>query len=765
MIKIKINGRELEAQAGATVLETAKSHGIYIPNLCSAKQLAPYGGCRLCLIEIKGRRGYPPACCTSVEDGLDVQTETAELQTLRRRTLELILSEHPHACLICTEKKNCEDYKSTIRKVGEVTGCALCSSNGDCRLQEAVEHIRPERVPYPAVYRQIEVHREDPFFDRNYNLCILCGSCVRVCEEIRGASVISFVSRGPRSVIETAFDRPLLDSGCQFCGACVDVCPTGALTERAVKGHGLPSEKREALCPLCGVGCAMEAGISRDRVLSFGPKEEETPNNGQACVRGRFVLRDVVHSPKRLLQPMIRRDGELVPTGWDEALDRVAAALGSNKGERVTLVSSPQMSLEDQYIFLKFARDFWHTKPLRDVDDSSALAAYWGELHAAGIEPALNFELSSIAGAKAILAVDTNLKLSQPILWLEVVKAVRGGAALISLNPREAGIERFASWVLRLSPEGEEQFLNSMAGLEATQGATDDKGATLVGGEFAQPDAPADPSFLEAPDAVGGPAAVSAARLLVETQPSVILFGSGLAGRRDAARLIRILWNLSLQSGARLIPLADDCNERGSLELRRWLGGGSPRGERALTPGKILYLAGEAPPMSEKPAEFFLYQGCHANSCLEFADVVLPAASFAETDGTYVNLEGRIQRSRRVVPPAGEAKPDWWIFSQLARRMGSADYTYEDASSIAAELAGAVPALAEVAHHHRKGKPAFVAEFPDQVRQCLAVTEEGSVAEPSAVPPRGTDIYRGLDLTDEIKGLKKLRLRSRNRHA
>jgi formate dehydrogenase alpha subunit len=766
MIKISIDGRNVEARPGTTVLETAKSHGIYIPNLCSSRQLAPYGGCRLCLVEIKGKRGYPPACCTYVEDGLEIQTETAELQTMRRHTLELILSEHPHACLICTEKKNCDEYKSTIRKVGEVTGCVLCPANGDCRLQEAVEHIKPERVNFPAFYRQFEVHREDPFFDRNYNLCILCGRCVRVCNEVRGASVVSFVYRGPQAVIETAFDRPLLDSACQFCGACVDVCPTGALNERAVKGQGIPQEKRDALCPLCGIGCTLEAGVSHERILGTVPKEGDYLNDGQACVKGRFVFREAVHSPKRLLRPMIRQNGELVETGWDEVLDFAAAKLKAGSGGRAALVSSPQLSLEDQYVFFKFARDFWQAKPLHDIPKASAVADYWEELHALGIDPALNFELGSIAGAKSILVAGTNLTVSQPILWLEVLKAVRQGAALMGVNPEEPSIGRFASHIFRTKPDGEPHLLSALARLFVETGGRDESTVIPGHGEFVRSLEGLNVSQALAEGREGEANLISAARLLAEKRPGIILFGSGLAGRPDSGRIVRLLWNLSLHSGARVIPLADDNNERGCFELCRWLAEGHVREDVAQNRGKILYLAGEMPALRDKPSEFFLFQGCYSNDNVQFADAVLPAASFAETEGTYVNLEGRIQKSRQVVLPAGESRPDWWIFSQLARRMGSRDYDYQSQAEIAEELAGAVPALAEVARHHKKGRPAFVAEFPDQVRHFVPVPADAvSPEKKTGDARRGKDIYRGLNLAEEVKGLKRLREKSGGRHA
>ncbi|MDH4219914.1 MAG: 2Fe-2S iron-sulfur cluster-binding protein, partial [Candidatus Aminicenantes bacterium] len=187
-MKLIIDGKQLEAEGHKTILEAAQENNIFIPSLCDHPQLTPFGGCRLCIVEIKGRKGFAPSCSTYPEESMEVKTDSVKLRRLRKQIMGLILSEHPDACLICSEKENCDEYKSTIRKVGEVTGCVLCPNNGRCELQDVVEAVRIEKIDFPSLYRDYEVRKDDPFFDRNYNLCILCGRCVRVCHEIRGAS-------------------------------------------------------------------------------------------------------------------------------------------------------------------------------------------------------------------------------------------------------------------------------------------------------------------------------------------------------------------------------------------------------------------------------------------------------------------------------------------------------------------------------------------------------------------------------------------------
>ncbi len=332
MITLTVNGKQVKASQGMTVLEAAKSGGIYIPTLCYHPDLAPYGACRLCLVEIEGMRGFPTSCTTPASDGMVVRTNTPQIQELRRDILELIITEHPYTCLTCPTNRRCE-------------------------LQEVASNIGVEEITLPPIHKDLPVYKDDPFFERDYNLCILCGRCVRVCDEVRGAGAIAFTYRGSQALIGTAFGWSLQDSGCQFCGACVDTCPTGALVERSRKWKGLAERSVITTCPYCGVGCQLELHIKEDRIIEVIPKRENTVNQGQACVKGRFGITEFVYHPERLTTPLIKRNGIFEEATWDEALDLIANKLSDCcGGNEVAVISSAKSTNEDNYIAQKFAR-------------------------------------------------------------------------------------------------------------------------------------------------------------------------------------------------------------------------------------------------------------------------------------------------------------------------------------------------------------------------------------------------------------------------
>ncbi len=357
MITLTINDKQVQVSKGATVLEAAKKAGIYIPTLCYHSSISPYGGCRLCVVEIEKMRGFPTACTTPASDGMVVRTDTPQLKEFRRGVLELILTEHPHVCLICDRKERCEPFDICLRSVSVTERCVLCPKNGRCELQAVVDYVGMKEITLPYTYKELSVHREDPFFERDYNLCILCGRCVRVCQEVRGASAIAFTYRGSQALVGTAFDKPLMDSGCQFCGACVDVCPTGALMERSRKWECVVAE-REVLttCPYCGVGCQLELQLKGDRIIEVVPNEENEVNRGQACVKGRFGIQEFVHHPERLTTPLVKRGGKFIETTWEEALEVVASQLANYREDEVAVIASAKGTNEDNYVAQKLGR-------------------------------------------------------------------------------------------------------------------------------------------------------------------------------------------------------------------------------------------------------------------------------------------------------------------------------------------------------------------------------------------------------------------------
>ncbi len=355
-LSITIDNRNVEVRPGLTILQAARENNVFIPSLCTLEPLPSYGACRLCVVEVDGLRGFPTSCTTPVEDGMVIRTDTAEIKSLRQEVLKLLLSEHPASCLFCTEQNECKQFQGTIRKVGVTTGCRYCPNDNRCELQQVTEKIGLTETSYPVYYRGFPVEKYDPFYDRDYNLCILCGRCVRVCNNVRLNGTLSFKQRGKLTTIGPAFDRSHLEAGCEFCGACVTVCPTGALSTKVSKWYGKPDNQVSTTCSYCSVGCQILLQTKNNEVLDALPDYESPVDHGLICVKGRFAIPEYVHSALRLSSPQ-----RLTPVGyedisWEQAITEAAEKLSGIKPEDCLVMVSPQLTNEDLFVTQQFVR-------------------------------------------------------------------------------------------------------------------------------------------------------------------------------------------------------------------------------------------------------------------------------------------------------------------------------------------------------------------------------------------------------------------------
>ncbi len=327
-IKLNIDGQLVKAKPGMTVLEVAREAGIYIPTLCYDPDLEPHGGCRLCIVDIKGMRGLPTACTTPVADGMVVQTSTPEVNQIRRNIVELILADHPIDCLTCVKNQRCE-----LQEVAAYLG------------------ITERRLRRTATERPVDT--SNPFFTLDRNYCILCQRCTRTCDEVTTVNAIEIINRSYDSKVSTFSDKPLMESICQSCGECVVRCPVAALVP---KNSVIPTSEVETTCPYCGIGCSIYLGIRDGHIVSVRGNKDGASNNGRLCVKGRYGIPDFVHHPQRLTSPLIKRKGQFVKASWDEALKLIAQKLSTYPSERIAVISSAKCTNEENYIIQKFAR-------------------------------------------------------------------------------------------------------------------------------------------------------------------------------------------------------------------------------------------------------------------------------------------------------------------------------------------------------------------------------------------------------------------------
>ena len=337
LVKLTIDGQEVQVPAGTTVLEAAEQLGIHIPRLCHDPDLTAVGACRLCIVEIEGMRNLPASCVTMATDGMVVRTNTPQIIEARKTILELLIANHPLDCLSC-------------EKMGDCKLAEYCYEYG---VKES-PFINPEKHSY-------ELEDNNPFIVRDLNKCILCGRCIRACAEMTCKDIIDFAYRGFKTKVGPFGDTSLAESDCVYCGNCVAVCPNGALTEKQMVGKGRRWEYKRVrtTCPFCGTGCNFDLLVKDGKIAGVASNPESPVNGKQLCIKGRFGW-DYVHSDKRLTTPLVKVDGKFVPVSWDEALDTIAKRLGEIKdkygGKAFAALSSARCTNEDNYLMQKFVR-------------------------------------------------------------------------------------------------------------------------------------------------------------------------------------------------------------------------------------------------------------------------------------------------------------------------------------------------------------------------------------------------------------------------
>lgn len=736
MIQLNVNGQTITASPGSTVLDAALQYNIDIPTLCRYPTLRSVGACRLCVVEIDGMRGQPTACTTPAADGMVVRTDTPELRELRREVLSLILSEHPYTCLVCARHDRCSEWQVTIRKAGVTTGCENCPKNGQCELQNLVDRIGLSLMPYSISYRGFPVEKDDPFFDRDYNLCILCGRCVRTCQEVRHTGTLAFVNRGPNTVVGTAFGQSHLQTNCEFCGSCVDVCPTGALYDKRTKWEGVAEKTTTTVCPYCSVGCQLDVWVKNRKIIGVRPSQDGTVNQGQACMRGRFGIVEMVHAPDRLRNPLIRKNGRLSEATWEEAFQVLAEKLPAYKGDAFALLTSPHLTSESAYLLQKFARQVMNT---RNVDCPTALPRHKQATELAHLLSAnAHAPIRSIGEAGCILAIGTNPRLSHPVIGLLIRQAQAAGAKLIVIDPRRTELARRADLWLQVEPGTDAELVQKLR---------------------------------DRSERIGEDPIAQATMILMKSGPAVIIYGSGVTHYPSAPKTIQAIGELanSLNPKAGVLPLLGAANTFGVLKAGI-VAGDSDRNYTSICAGiasgevKALYLTGEMPALDELARlELLVVQDSYLSTNMaEFAHVVLPTASFAEVSGTLINLEGRAQKFAPAIPPVGESRPDWWIASQLAQAMGVEGFQFEKAAEIWEEIDADGKLQAAGSKWQVASSKLQVASSEWQVandsnQQLTIYNQQSAIGNPlfpfTLLVERNQFSYRGSALTERVRGM------------
>lgn len=705
MITLSIDNRDIQVEEGSTILDASQKAGIEIPSLCHDERLAPFGACRICLVEVDGTKTrFTPSCTTPVTEGMKVKTISEEIRKARQAILELLLVNHP-------------------------LDCPVCDKAGECKLQDLVYEYGVSECRYHSLRLDLPVDRISPLIERNLNRCILCGKCVRVCDEVIGVAETSLVNRGIHTKIGTDFDRPL---NCEFCGQCVDICPVGALTSRLFKYKARLWElkKTPTICSFCSIGCSITFGVKDGQILEAYNEKDTGVNGRHLCVKGRFGWQ-YIHSPQRLTRPLIRRDGELIESTWEEALTSVSERFSYLRetygGQGLAGLASERLTNEELYLFQKFMRLALRTNNLGTLTQEKTIDVLKRSIGFAASPNSIN----EIEETNIILLIGGDISSTNPVLAMKVTQAVKKGEIpLMVINSRRVKLSRQAACSLIVKPSHYIALLNGMINLILQQDIFEH--ISKIEGSKALKDSVLDytPDYVEKLTGISQAQLEETVKAYTQADNALIIVD------RADADLVQTAVNLSLltgnigRQGAGIILVAPKANSQGAIDMgvsSRWLPGRQDINDPEIRKGfeeiwgrglptevigsddilisseqgkiKALYLIGQNPILAYpdpkrteqilRSLDFLVVQDLFLTETAKLADVVLPAVSSAEKDGTFTNLDRRVQRLNRVICPAS-GWPDWQIIQELSNRLGL-QMRYNSTEEIRLEIGKVVP--------------------------------------------------------------------------
>jgi predicted molibdopterin-dependent oxidoreductase YjgC len=640
MVNMEFDGQAVSVPEGMTLVDAAATVGVHIPNLCHIKELRGVGACRMCMVEIEGMKAPMTACTTRTKEGMKVQTKTAKVEEIRTFVTDLVLSFHPLDCMTCPKA-------------------------GACDLQRYAADLGIRESSFGRKSFNYELNDKSPFITIDNNYCILCGRCVRVCKE-QGTNVLDFMGRGITTKVTTALDKPLHESGCTFCGSCVDACPVNTIMERDRWQHGREwdLQKHDTACTACGSGCSVVTSSKDGRIVKVNAKEE----NGYICVIGRFGF-DSMKTANRIAAPMKKQGGKLVPTTWEDAAGIAAEAL-KKAGASAGFIASGSLTNEEAYALQSLARDVVGSANI-DTPASfyaggllSALRTVYGD---AGMAVASQADLKT-ADLVVLIGVDPSQK-KQALQEVEVMvrRRAQAGAKVIVVNPEKIGLASHQNAIHLQLKEGSDAVL--LAGLMSAAIAEGTASAAKGLDDFKK-------SLVSVDEAASGSGVsaeliANAGKAYAAAKQPVVVIGTGISASEEAS--LQAL-NAAVLKGAGVLPVMLEANALGVIQMgctpdrgpgfakvkKHGLGYGEMKSGM-----KALYLAGDMIEADFK-AEFIMVQASHMTGLAEKADLVLPMAALYERQGTIVNTYGATRSLVRAQEATGEAKSGEELAAQIS---------------------------------------------------------------------------------------------------